>query len=124
MCAIGNYREDHQEQGLSRTGKAIDQIAVESAIHRPKGTRVVSWMYERKTVVGELCVAPQTAVGDHDSFREAGRHVHFLTRTPSPKIIAEAFATIRPALILAVPLIIDQEMNVAAFVDGVQHFER
>ena len=30
-------------------------------------------MYERKTVVGELCVAPQTAVGDHDSFREAGR---------------------------------------------------
>ena len=22
---------------------------------------------------GELCVAPQTAVGDHDSFREAGR---------------------------------------------------
>lgn len=30
-----------------------------------------------------------------------GCHVHFLTRTPSPKIIAEAFATVRPALILA-----------------------
>ena len=37
-----------------------------------------------------------------------GCHVHFLTRTPSPKIIAEAFATIRPALILAVPLIIEK----------------
>jgi len=37
-----------------------------------------------------------------------GCHVHFLTRTPSPKIIAEAFATVRPALILAVPLIIEK----------------
>ncbi|MDR2626529.1 MAG: AMP-binding protein [Dysgonamonadaceae bacterium] len=37
-----------------------------------------------------------------------GNHVHFLTRTPSPKIIADAFATIRPALILAVPLIIEK----------------
>ena len=37
-----------------------------------------------------------------------GCHVHFLTRTPSPKIIAEAFATIKPTLILAVPLIIEK----------------
>jgi long-chain acyl-CoA synthetase len=37
-----------------------------------------------------------------------GCHIHFLTRTPSPKIIAEAFATIKPTLILAVPLIIEK----------------
>lgn len=37
-----------------------------------------------------------------------GCHVHFLTRTPSPKIIADAFTTIKPALILAVPLIIEK----------------
>jgi long-chain acyl-CoA synthetase len=37
-----------------------------------------------------------------------GNHVHFLTRTPSPKIIADAFADIRPTLILAVPLIIEK----------------
>ena len=37
-----------------------------------------------------------------------GCHVHFLTRTPSPKIIAEAFARVKPALILAVPLIIEK----------------
>ena len=37
-----------------------------------------------------------------------GCHVHFLTRTPSPKIIAEAFSTIKPTLILAVPLIIEK----------------
>lgn len=37
-----------------------------------------------------------------------GCHVHFLTRTPSPKIILEAFSTIKPKLILAVPLIIEK----------------
>lgn len=37
-----------------------------------------------------------------------GCHVHFLTRTPSPKIIAQAFATVKPILILAVPLIIEK----------------
>lgn len=37
-----------------------------------------------------------------------GCHVHFLTRTPSPKIIGQAFTKIRPRLILAVPLIIEK----------------
>lgn len=44
-----------------------------------------------------------------------GCHVHFLTRTPSPKIIAEAFARIRPALILAVPLIIEKIVKTKIF---------
>lgn len=37
-----------------------------------------------------------------------GCHVHFLSRMPSPKIIGDAFATVRPALILAVPLVIEK----------------
>ena len=37
-----------------------------------------------------------------------GAHVHFLTRMPSPKIIMDAFATIRPKIIIAVPLIIEK----------------
>lgn len=37
-----------------------------------------------------------------------GAHVHFLTRIPSPKIIMEAFATIKPNIIIAVPLIIEK----------------
>lgn len=37
-----------------------------------------------------------------------GAHVHFLTRIPSPKIIMEAFATIKPDLIISVPLIIEK----------------
>ena len=37
-----------------------------------------------------------------------GAHVHFLTRMPSPKIIMDAFATVRPKVIIAVPLIIEK----------------
>jgi len=37
-----------------------------------------------------------------------GAHVHFLTRMPSPKIIMEAFATVNPKIIIAVPLIIEK----------------
>jgi long-chain acyl-CoA synthetase len=37
-----------------------------------------------------------------------GAHVHFLTRMPTPKIIMEAFAEVRPKLIIAVPLIIEK----------------
>ncbi len=44
-----------------------------------------------------------------------GCHVHFLSRTPSPKIVGEAFATIRPALILAVPLIIEKIIRTRVF---------
>ena len=37
-----------------------------------------------------------------------GCRIHFITRTPVPKIISEAFTTIKPKLILAVPLIIEK----------------
>ena len=37
-----------------------------------------------------------------------GMHVHFLTRIPSPKIIMEAFADIKPNIIISVPLIIEK----------------
>lgn len=37
-----------------------------------------------------------------------GAHVHFLTRVPSPKIIMEAFADIKPDIVVSVPLIIEK----------------
>ncbi len=37
-----------------------------------------------------------------------GAHVHFLTRVPSPKIIMQALADIRPGIVIAVPLIIEK----------------
>ena len=37
-----------------------------------------------------------------------GLHLYFLTRLPSPSLIAEAFANVKPSLIVAVPLIIEK----------------
>lgn len=37
-----------------------------------------------------------------------GCHVYFLTRMPSPKIILQAFAEVRPKIVIAVPLIIEK----------------
>jgi len=37
-----------------------------------------------------------------------GAHVHFLTRIPSPKIIMDAFAEIKPDIVISVPLIIEK----------------
>ena len=44
-----------------------------------------------------------------------GGHIHFLTRTPSPKIIMDAFAEIKPKLIVAVPLIIEKIIKTRVF---------
>ena len=37
-----------------------------------------------------------------------GAHIYFLTRMPSPKIIFQAFADVKPNLVVAVPLIIEK----------------
>ena len=37
-----------------------------------------------------------------------GCHIHFLTKAPSPKILAEAFSDIRPNVVYAVPLIVEK----------------
>lgn len=37
-----------------------------------------------------------------------GAHVYFLTRTPSPKVILNAFSEVHPDIIIAVPLIIEK----------------
>ncbi len=37
-----------------------------------------------------------------------GCHVHFLSRVPSPKIIMQALAEVKPSLVIAVPLIIEK----------------
>ena len=37
-----------------------------------------------------------------------GCHIHFLTKAPSPKVLAEAFSDIRPNVVYAVPLIVEK----------------
>lgn len=45
----------------------------------------------------------------------AGMHIHFLCRTPSPKIIADAFAEVKPNLIVTVPLVIEKIIKKKVF---------
>ena len=40
-----------------------------------------------------------------------GCHIHFLGKTPSPKVLLDAFARVKPKLVLAVPLIIEKIVN-------------
>ena len=42
-----------------------------------------------------------------------GLHIYFLTRVPSPKIIFQAFADVKPHIVIAVPLIIEKIMKKA-----------
>lgn len=44
-----------------------------------------------------------------------GMHVFFLNRVPSPAIIAQAFAEVKPAIIIAVPLIIEKIIKKKVF---------
>ena len=53
------------------------------------------------------------SIGIDDAFNHifefiTGCHVFFLTRIPSPAIIAAAFAEVKPAIIIAVPLVIEK----------------
>lgn len=44
-----------------------------------------------------------------------GCHIYFLTRVPSPKIIMDAFAKVKPKLIVTVPLIIEKIIKAKVF---------
>ena len=44
-----------------------------------------------------------------------GVHIHFLTRTPSPKVITDSFQQFRPILIVAVPLVIEKIVKKKVF---------
>ncbi len=44
-----------------------------------------------------------------------GCHIFFLNRTPSPKILMEAFAGVKPKLVVAVPLIIEKIVRTKIF---------
>lgn len=44
-----------------------------------------------------------------------GCHLYFLTRLPSPAIIAQAFADVHPAIVISVPLIVDKIIRKRVF---------
>lgn len=45
----------------------------------------------------------------------SGVHIHYLTRTPSPAIIAQAFSDIKPIIVIAVPLVIEKIIKKKVF---------
>lgn len=44
-----------------------------------------------------------------------GCHIYYITRTPSPKIVIEAFKEVQPKLIIAVPLILEKIVKTRVF---------
>ncbi len=44
-----------------------------------------------------------------------GHHIYFLSRLPSPAIIAEAFSEVKPAVVISVPLIIEKIIRKKVF---------
>lgn len=44
-----------------------------------------------------------------------GCHIHYLTRTPSPRVIMDAFAKVHPKIIVSVPLIIEKIIKTKVF---------
>lgn len=45
----------------------------------------------------------------------SGCHIYFLTRVPSPKVIMDAFAAVKPKLVVAVPLILEKIIKTKVF---------
>ena len=45
----------------------------------------------------------------------SGNHINVLTRTPSPRILAEAFAQVHPRIVVAVPLILEKIIRTQVF---------
>lgn len=44
-----------------------------------------------------------------------GNHIFFLTRLPSPSVVAEAFAEVKPAIVISVPMIIEKIIRKSIF---------
>ncbi len=73
------------------------------------GQEVVPMINNKSNVVSMLPTAHMYGMMFEFLFEmTVGAHVHFLTRIPSPRIIMEAFATIKPDVIISVPLIIEK----------------
>lgn len=73
------------------------------------GQEVMPHMNNKSNVVSMLPTAHMYGMMFEFLFEMTlGAHVHFLTRVPSPRIIMEAFAAIKPDIIISVPLVIEK----------------
>lgn len=73
------------------------------------GKEVMDWLAPGHNMISMLPCAHMYGLMFEVLFELThGVHIHFLTRIPSPKIIMDAMAEVKPDLIIAVPLIIEK----------------
>ena len=112
-----NYYEDSSDElaiinytsgtsGFSK-GVMIPYRAVSSNIEF--GRTVLPGLDNTKSVVSMLPSAHMYGLMFELLYElSVGAHVHFLSRVPSPKIIMQALAEVKPYIIIAVPLVIEK----------------
>ena len=112
-----NYYEDSADElaiinytsgtsGFSK-GVMIPYRAVRSNIEFAKG--VLPGLDNTRSVVSMLPSAHMYGLMFELLYElSVGAHVHFLSRVPSPKIIMQALAEVKPYIIIAVPLVIEK----------------
>ena len=112
-----NYYEDQPDElaiinytsgtsGFSK-GVMIPYRAVRSNIEF--GRQVLPGLDNTKNVVSMLPSAHMYGLMFELLYElSVGAHVHFLSRVPSPKIIMQALAEVKPYVIIAVPLVIEK----------------
>ena len=112
-----NYYEDSADElaiinytsgtsGFSK-GVMIPYRAIRSNIEF--GSKVLPGLDHTKSVVSMLPSAHMYGLMFELLYElSVGAHVHFLSRVPSPKIIMQALAEVKPYVIIAVPLVIEK----------------
>ncbi len=112
-----NYYEDSAEElavinytsgtsGFSK-GVMIPYRAIFSNIQF--GRKVLPQLNEKSRVVSMLPCAHMYGLMFEVLYElSVGCHVHFLSRLPSPKVIMQALAEVKPNIVIAVPLVIEK----------------
>ncbi len=112
-----NYHEDHAEElavinytsgtsGFSK-GVMIPYRAIASNLEF--GKKALPLINNTSKVVSMLPCAHMYGLMFEVLYElSKGCHVHFLSRLPSPKIILQALAEVKPTVVIAVPLIIEK----------------
>ena len=112
-----NYYEDSAEElavinytsgtsGFSK-GVMIPYRAIKSNLEF--GQKVLPGLDNTKSVVSMLPSAHMYGLMFELLYElSVGAHVHFLSRVPSPKIIMQALAEVKPYVVIAVPLVIEK----------------
>lgn len=112
-----NYYEDSADElavinytsgtsGFSK-GVMIPYRAIFSNIEFAK--KVLPQLNEKSRVVSMLPCAHMYGLMFEVLYElSVGCHVHFLSRLPSPKVIMQALAEVKPSIVIAVPLVIEK----------------